>query len=325
MQKIQTVNGPIDSASLGTTLMHEHVFVLSTEIEENFPDAWGDEERRITDAVNRLDELKSRGVDSLVDLTVIGLGRYIPRIQRIAKRTKLNILVATGVYTYNDIPMYFHFQGPGTIFGGPELMADMFVKDIEQGIADTGVRAAMLKCATDEPGITPGVERVLRAVAQAHRRTGAPISTHTHAGTRRGLEQQKIFREEGVDLSRAVIGHCGDTTDLGYLEEIVSNGSYIGMDRFGIDSILSFEERVSTVVRMCERGHASKMVLSHDAACFFDWFPEAAIAAALPRWHYLHIHNDVVPALKKAGVTDGQIKTMLVDNPRTIFERQGGY
>src|SRR5258708_38592804 len=117
----------------------------------------------------------------------------MPRIQRIAKDTKLNILVATGVYTYNDIPMYFPFQGPGTIFGGPELMADMFVKDIEQGIADTGVRAAMLKCATDEPGITPGVERVLRAVAQAHRRTAAPTSTHTPAGTRRGLEQQQIF------------------------------------------------------------------------------------------------------------------------------------
>src|SRR5258708_36834222 len=176
MKKIQTVNGPIDSASLGTTLMHEHVFVLSTEIEENFPDAWGDEERRITDDVNRLDELKSRGVDSLVDLTVIGLGRYIPRIQRLAERTNLNILVATGVYTYNDIPMYFHFQGPGTPFGGPELMADMFVKDIQEGIAGSTVKAAMLKCATDEPGITHGVERVLRAVAQAHRRTGVPIS-----------------------------------------------------------------------------------------------------------------------------------------------------
>jgi phosphotriesterase-related protein len=325
MPQIPTARGPIDTSSLGTTLMHEHVFVLSTEIEQNFPDPWGDEEKRISDAVKRLNELKARGVDSLVDLTVIGLGRYIPRIQRIAKQTKLNILVATGVYTYNDIPMYFHFQGPGTLLGGPELMADMFVQDIEKGIADTGVRAAMLKCATDQPGITPGVERVLRAVAQAHRRTGAPISTHTHAHTRRGLEQQRIFREEGVDLSRVVIGHCGDTTDLEYLEEIISNGSTIGMDRFGIDSILSFEDRVATVVRMCQRGHTAKMVLSHDAACFFDWFPEGALKAALPRWHYLHIHDDVLPALKKAGVTDDQVKTMLVDNPRRIFEEQGGY
>ena len=325
MAKIATVRGPIDSASLGTTLMHEHIFFLSTEIMQNYPEDWGDEDKRVEDAIRRLNELKSRGVDSLVDLTVIGLGRYIPRIQRIAERVKLNIIVATGVYTYNDIPMYFHFRGPGTVFGGPELMADMFVKDIERGIADTGVKAGMLKCATDEPGMTPGVERVLRAVAQAHRRTGVPISTHTHAHTRRGLEQQRVFREEGVDLSRVVIGHCGDTTDLGYLEEIMSSGSTIGMDRFGIDSILPFEQRVDTVAKLCKRGHAKKMVLSHDAACFSDWFPEGAISSALPRWNYLHIHNDVLPGLKKAGVTDEQIKTMMVDNPRQIFERQGGY
>ena len=325
MAKIQTALGSIDSTSLGTTLMHEHIFFLSAEIMQNYPEGWGDEDKRVADAVRRLNELKAVGVDSLVDLTVIGLGRYIPRIKRIAEQTKINILVATGVYTYNDIPMYFHFQGPGTLLGGPELMADMFVRDITQGIADTGVRAAMLKCATDEPGMTPGVVRVLRAVAQAHRRTGTPISTHTHAGTRRGLEQQTIFREEGVDLSRVVIGHCGDTTDLGYLEEIISAGSYIGMDRFGIDSILSFDDRVSTVVRMCERGHAGKMVLSHDAACFNDWFPEAVTSAALPKWNYVHIHNDVIPALKKAGVTDAQIKTMMVDNPRKIFEQQTAY
>lgn len=325
MAKIQTALGSIDSTSLGVTLMHEHIFFLSTEIMQNYPENWGDEEKRVADAIHRLNELKSLGFDSLVDLTVIGLGRYIPRIKRIAQQTKLNILVATGVYTYNDIPMYFHFQGPGTLLGGPELMADMFVRDITEGIADTGVRAAMLKCATDEPGMTPGVVRVLRAVAQAHRRTGTPISTHTHAGTRRGLEQQAIFREEGVDLSRVVIGHCGDTTDIAYLEEIVSAGSTIGMDRFGIDSILSFDDRVNTVVQMCKRGHVGKMVLSHDAACFNDWFPETVLAAALPRWNYVHIHNDVIPALKKAGVTDEQIKTMMVDNPRKIFEQQTPY
>jgi phosphotriesterase-related protein len=323
MAKVETVKGPIESTSLGTTLMHEHIFLLSPEIMQNSPGDWGDEERRISDAANRLNELKSHGVDSLVDLTVIGLGRYIPRIQRVAERVSLNIIVATGVYTYNDIPMYFHFRGPGTALGGPEPMTDIFVKDIEQGIADTGVKAGMLKCATDEPGLTPGVERVLRAVAQAHQRTGVPISTHTHAGTRRGLEQQRVFLEEGVDLSQVVIGHCGDTTDIGYLEELISNGSMIGMDRFGLDPILSFEARVNTVAQLCQRGHAERMVLSHDAACFNDWLPEGVVAAALPSWNYFHIHDDVLPALKKAGVTDGQIETMLVDNPRKILERDG--
>ncbi|HLG16448.1 MAG TPA: phosphotriesterase-related protein [Blastocatellia bacterium] len=325
MPHVNTVKGPIDTAQLGATLMHEHVFVLATEILQNYPAEWGDEEQRIADAVARLNELKSRGVDSIVDLTVIGLGRYIPRIQRVAAETDINIIVATGVYTYNDVPMYFHFRGPGTTLGGPELMADMFVKDIEEGIAGTSVRAAILKCATDEPGVTPGVERVLRATAQAHRRTGVPISTHTHAHTRRGLEQQRIFQEEGVDLSRVIIGHSGDTTDIDYLEELISNGSYIGMDRFGIDVLLGFEDRVNTVARMCERGHASKMVLSHDAACFNHWLPEAMVPVLLPRWNFLHIHNDVIPALKSRGVTNEQITTMLVDNPRKIFERQGAY
>ena len=221
--------------------------------------------------------------------------------------------------------MYFHLTGPGTLLDGPEPMTDLFVRDIEQGIAGTGIKAAILKCATDEPGVTPGVERVLRAVAQAHRHTGVPISTHTHAATRRGLEQQCIFAEEGVDLTRVVIGHCGDTTDIGYLEELIANGSYLGMDRFGLDVFLPFEDRVNTVAIMCQRGHTDRMVLSHDAACLIDWLPEAAVPVALPNWHYLHIHHDVLPALKQRGVTDEQITAMLVDNPRRIFERQGGY
>jgi phosphotriesterase-related protein len=304
--------------------MHEHVFILSPDITANYPEVWGDEAKREDDAVRRLNELKSRGVDSIVDLTVIGMGRYIPRIMRVAAATDLNILVATGVYTYNDVPMYFHFTGPGGALGDDEPMVDMFVRDIEHGIADTGVKAAILKCATDEPGVTPGVERVLRAVAKAHRLTGVPISTHTHAATRRGLEQQRIFADEGVDLTRVVIGHSGDTTDLDYLEELIGNGSYIGMDRFGVDVFLPFEDRVNTVARMCDRGHANKMVLSHDAACFMDWVPEQLLPA-LPNWHYLHIHNDVIPALKERGVTDEQLTTMLVDNPRNIFENQGGY
>ncbi|MBY0286527.1 MAG: phosphotriesterase-related protein [Mycobacteriaceae bacterium] len=323
MPQLNTARGEITTTDLGVTLMHEHVFVLSPEIHNNFPEVWGDEAKRQADAVTRLNELKSRGVDTIVDLTVIGLGRYIPRIAQIAEQTDLNIVVATGVYTYNDVPMYFHFSGPETPLGEP--MVDMFVSDIENGIAGTGIKAAILKCATDEPGVTPGVERVLRAVAQAHRRTGVPISTHTHAATRRGLEQQAIFAEEGVDLSRVVIGHSGDSTDLGYLTELIEAGSYIGMDRFGVDVLLGFEERVNTVAQMCERGHADKMVLSHDAACLMDWLPEDMVPVVMPNWHYLHIHNDVIPALKERGVTDEQLTTMLVDNPRRIFEAQGAY
>ncbi len=325
MANVETARGPIDVGQLGVTLMHEHVFVLDTEILANYPEDWGDEERRVSDAVARLNELKSRGVDTIVDLTALGLGRDIPRIQRVAQQTRINIIVAAGIYTYCDLPHYFAFRGPGTPFGGPELIAEMFVRDIEQGIAGTGVKAGILKCATDEAGLTPGVERILRATAQAHRRTGVPISTHTHARRRVGLDQQRVFREEGVDLARVVIGHSGDPTDLDYLKQLMAAGSFIGMDRFGLDTILSFDERVDTVAQLCRRGHAAQMVLSHDAACFNHWLPEQQLAVALPRWHYKHIHNDVIPALQQAGVSDDQLHTMLVDNPRRIFEKQGAY
>ncbi|KQY04018.1 phosphotriesterase [Mycobacterium sp. Root135] len=325
MPFLNTARGAVDVADLGVTLMHEHVFIMTTEIMENYPEGWGDGAKREADAIVRLNDLKSRGVDAIVDLTVVGLGRYIPRIARIAAATELTIVVATGLYTYNDVPMYLHYRGPGAPLGGPEPMVEMFVRDIEHGIADTGVKAAILKCATDEPGVTPGVERVLRAVAQAHRQTGVPISTHTHAATGRGLEQQRIFAEEGVDLSRVVIGHSGDTTDIAYLEELIAEGSFLGMDRFGVDAILGFEDRVNTVATMCERGHADRMVLSHDASCYFDALPEATLPVALPNWHYLHIHDDVLPALRQRGVTEEQLTTMLVDNPRTIFSTRGGY
>ena len=177
MATVQTVKGPIDTSALGQVLMHEHVFVLSPEIDQNYPAF--DEEAEVKNAIVRLNELKAAGIDTIVDLTVVGLGRYIPRIERINAEANINIVAATGLYTYDHVPHYFHFRGPGTLFNGPEVMVEMFVEDIEKGIAGTSVKAAILKCATDEPGVTEGVERVLRAVAQTHRATGVPISTHT--------------------------------------------------------------------------------------------------------------------------------------------------
>ena len=325
MAQVETVRGAVDTARLGTTLMHEHVFVLNTEMMENYPEEWGDEAERVADAMAKLTELKGRGVDTIVDPTVIGLGRYIPRIQDINQGVDINIVAATGLYTYNDLPFWFHYRFPGTGTGGGDPMADLFVRDITQGIAGTGVRAGILKCATEEAGLTPGVERVLRAVARAHRETGVPITTHTNARAHRGRDQQRVFKEEGVDLERVVVGHSGDTTELDYLRELMDNGSTIGMDRFGIYVEITFEERVDTVARLCEMGYADRMVLSQDASCFIDWFSETARAAALPRWTYLHVTDDVVPALRERGVTEAQVHQLLVDNPRRVFERQGAY
>jgi phosphotriesterase-related protein len=315
---VETALGPVPAAELGTTLMHEHVFVLDHEIESNYPGRW-DELARIEDAVQKLEDVASRGVRTIVDLTVIGLGRYVPRVLEVAKRVDIQIVVATGLYTYDDVPMFFKFRGPGKLIDGPELLTDFFVKDLTEGIAETGVKAAILKCATDKSGMTPGVERVLRAVAHAHQETGAPISTHTDAATERGLEQQAVFREEGVDLGRVVIGHSGDTTDLTYLRKLMDAGSYIGMDRFGLDLMLPFEDRVATVAALCAEGYAERIVLSHDASCFTHNFEVEKKRELLPRWVYTHLHDDVLPALRERGVTEDQIEQMLVTNPRAIL------
>ena len=317
MPQVETLRGPVDTAQLGFTLMHEHVFVLSEGVTESFPSLW-DEGQQLASAREKLGELIDVGVQTIVDLTVLGLGRNIPRLQRVLGDLPLHVIVATGLYTYDELPRYFQSRDA-------DHMAELFVRDISESIQGTGVKAAILKCATDEPGVTQGVEKVLRAVARAHRRTGVPISTHTHPATRRGLEQQRIFDEEGVDLTRVVIGHSGDSEDIGYLEELLKRGSYIGMDRFGIDVYLTTEKRVATIAKLCELGHADRMVLSHDASCYIDWYPQEALRAAVPNWHYAHISRDVVPALRAAGVTEEQVRLMTVDNPRRIFERQGAY
>lgn len=320
MPTIETATGPIDSASLGRVLMHEHVFIISPEMQHNVPEDWGDEETRLADAATRLQELKSAGIDAILDPTALGLGRYIPRIGVLAARIDLKILVATGLYTFNELPHYWGRRTPGSGPNGSDPMVNLFVRDIVEGIAGTGIKAAVIKCATDRPGMTPGVERVLRACAQAHRATGAPITTHTNAAQRRGLEQQEIFRSEGVDLSRVVIGHCGDSDDLGYLEELIANGSILGMDRFGIDGYLPTAQRVAVVAELCKRGYADRMVLSHDASCYLDWIPGEIPPSTMPHWHYLHISRDVLPALREVGVTEAQIDTMLVDTPKQLLE-----
>ena len=322
---VQTVRGPIETSALGRTYLHEHIFVLSTDVQQNYPDEWGDEETRVADAVQKLSALAAQGVRTIVDPTVVGLGRYIPRIQRIAEQLPdLNIIVATGCYTYDDVPFFFHHRGPAlnAITGAevPDPMVDMFVGDIEDGIAGTGVKAALLKCAIDAQGLTPGVDRVMRAVARAHQRTGTPITVHTHPGSHTALEVKRVLcDEEGVDPRRVVLGHSGDTTDVDHLTELAEAGFVLGMDRFGINLDTTFEARADTVVEMCRRGYADQMVLSQDASCYIDWV-DPGVMSMMTQWHYLHIEDDVLPYLREKGVTEEQVTTMLVDVPRRYFE-----
>jgi len=320
MATVQTARGAIDSSALGRVLVHEHIFVYNHEFTANYRDDF-DEVRLVDDAVARLDELKAAGIDTIIDLTVLGLGRYIPRIAQVAARTAMNIIVSTGAYTFQDVPPPYAMWGPGLMVDEPEPMVEHFVRDIEQGVLGTSVRAAELKCAIDMPGLTPGVERVLRAIGQAHRRTGAPITVHTAPQNRSGLDAQRVLAEEGVDLADVIIGHCGDSTDLDYLMAIADKGSILGMDRFGIEFVTTTEQRIATIAALAKRGYLDRLTLSHDCSCWTDFYPcNAARHAVLPDPSYTHISRHVVPGLRAAGLSEADIDTMFIANPRRHFE-----
>lgn len=311
---VQTVRGPVAVEELGATLMHEHLFVKNPELEENYPNPEWDEESLFKTAQDGLETLYDKGIHTLVDLTVLGLGRFIPRIQQLAADVRMNIVVATGYYTAKDLPAYFQNHGAGRRIDMTEPLETMFLRDISEGIADTGVKAAIIKVVTDKEGITPDVERVLRSAARAQLATGVPISTHTNVAHYTGRLQQDFFVKEGVDLERVLIGHCGDSTDLDYLKELMDNGSTIGMDRFGIDDMLPQADRVDTVVRLCEEGYADRLTLSHDAA-FYSVNTEPSHRARLePNWNHHNVSDLVLPELRQRGVSEAIIDQIMVTN-----------
>jgi phosphotriesterase-related protein len=164
---------------------------------------------------------------------------------------------------------------------------------------------------------------VQRAVSRAHRETGAPITVHTNSIYQTGRIALDLYRKEGVDLTKVVVGHAGDSNDLDYLKWLMDQGATIGCDRFGLEMRNPTVKRVETIATLCAQGYADRIVLGHDHACFVDCFPrvedQQAIAELEPDWHFRHITTNVVPALLEHGVTVEQVELMLVDNPRRYF------
>jgi len=310
MTTVETALGSIATAELGPTLMHEHIVTRSPGVHENWPHLW-DRTEILAIAEKKMADLYARGIRSIVDLTTVDLGRDIDLIVDVARRSRVHVIVATGVWWM-----------PQRYFGGHgvDAVADLFIRDLTGGIGTSGVKAAIIKCATDTAGVTPVIENVLRASARAQKATGVPISTHTWAAGRTGEMQQAIFAQEGVDLRRVIIGHSGDSDNLDYLRGLMERGSTIGMDRFGLEHFLPTAKRVEVIARLCAEGYAGKMVLSHDANCWSDLLSDDEKLRTRPLWHYTHISDDILHALRKAGVTEDQIEQMLVRNPRAIFE-----
>jgi len=144
---------------------------------------------------------------------------------------------------------------------------------------------------------------------------------HSRPASETGPKQIEIFEEEGVDLERVQIAHTGDTDDLDYIERLLEKGVYIGMDRFGLEIFLPMEQRLPTVTALLERGYAERMFLSQDYCATLDWYPveverqmlEAGLAKG---WSMTLVFEEVIPALSEAGMTDEQLETMLVSNPK---------
>jgi phosphotriesterase-related protein len=276
---------------------------------QQYPEMF-DRQHEISRAVSRLKDAKAAGVTSIVDLTPIDLGRDASLIAEASRQSGVQIIVATGIY-YTSHPFHFMMRED-------REMEELFVRDITEGISTTGVRAGVIKCAT-EPEMHPMNERVLRNSARAAKQTGVPICTHTYPANRTGLDQQRIFKEEGLDLSRTVIGHSDDSDDIGYLEQIIQNGSYCGMDRIGIQRPRTSEQRADMVAALVEKGYANRITLSHDSCCNFHWAPEGRLDELAPTWRMTHIPLDVVPMLKERGVSEANIEQMTVRNPRAVF------
>ena len=320
MAVINGVLGSIDSKELGFTLTHDHIMAVDWTLRQSFAH-WFDRDLFIKHAPKALIAAKKAGVNTIVDVTPIDLGRDINIIYEIEKKARMQVIAATGFY--REMPW---MSGKDE----NEIMR-LLVEDIEKGIQGTDIKASIIKCATHEPVISAMNKMLLSITAKAHLLTGAPISTHTQAIHKSGTLQQDVFEENGVNLNNVVIGHCGDSNDIKYLVSILKRGSYVGMDRFGLLQFNSLENRVANIKKLCDLGWENKILLSHDLVIFGDggsskWDPEKKVwfTEAFDSYgkliDFTFISEVVIPMLLEAGVTEKQIKTMTVDNPRLLFE-----
>ena len=313
MATINSVLGPMDTADMGFTLSHEHVLVSSAGIQQIYPE-FIDRDGTIARGIADLKAAHAEGLRTIIDVTTIDLGRDIRMLEEVSRGSGVNIICATG--TWRDIPRVFWTATPDDI-------APLYIREIQQGIEDTGIKAGVIKVANDMGGVTPEGEIILRAAARAHKATGVPISTHTWAPERVGEQQVAVFEDEGIDLNRVYVGHSNDTDDLDYLIGLLEKGVWIGLDRYpGRPEVLDWEARTLTAYRLIEAGYAHRIMLGH------DWSVALLIALREARKArdeanpdgYLFITRRVLPRLSELGASDDDIYKVMIDNPRRFFE-----
>ena len=307
---INTATGSIETSELGFTLSHEHILLSSAGLQTTYPE-FINRDFGISEGIRRLTEAKAEGVDTIIDLSTMDLGRDIRVIEEVSRGSGVNIIVATG--TWRDIPRSFEQADPNDI-------APLYIREIEVGIEGTGIKAGVIKVA-NEPDVSPGGEIILRAAARAQKTLGTPIYTHTMAKNRVGDRQVEIFEDEGLDLNRVCVGHSNDSTDLDYLKGLLDKGAWLGLDRYPSQDP-SWEERTEIVYRLIEAGYGKRMMLSHDWSVAARMMPKERIAqrAATNPDNYLFITRNVHPMLLELGASQAQIDDLMIANPRGFLE-----
>jgi phosphotriesterase-related protein len=315
MPVVNTILGPVQTADLGFTLMHEHVGTNAAGLRHTYPE-FIDRSGIVEQSSAALKEAYDEGLRTMVDVSTFDLGRDIEMMQEVSRRSGVRIIAATG--NHLAVPRPF-----GEV--SSDVIAALYVREIEEGIEGTGVKAAIIKVASDRGGITPPQETVLRAAARAQKRTGVPISTHTWSPDRVGEQQVRILKEEGVDLNRVYIGHSNDDTDLGYLLGLLEQGVWLGLDRYPggrVPGTPNWEQRTEVAKKLIDAGHGHRIMLSHDYSV-----PKARHSPDVQEERrranpdqYNFISRKVLPRLKELGVSEQQVHQIMVENPRRFFE-----
>jgi phosphotriesterase-related protein len=246
MATVNTVLGPLDADDLGFTLSHEHIATGSAGMHHTYPEFF-DLEGTIDDAVIALKQAYAEGVRSYIDASTFDIGRDIEMMREVSRRSGVHIIPATG--SHQAIPRVFRSASPDAI-------AHLYIREVLEGIEGTGVKAGIIKSASDRGGMTELEEVVLRAVARASNQSGAPVYTHTWSPDRVGEQQIRILDEEGVDLDRAYIGHSNDTHDVDYILGLLQKGVWVGLDRFPggrYPGVPLWEERTEIVKKTAGR------------------------------------------------------------------------
>ena len=315
MSQVNTVLGPVDTADLGFTLSHEHVTLGAAGAAATYP-GFQDRQHIADSATAALAEAYEGGVRTIIDVTTFDLGRDVSMMVEVSQRTGVHVIPCTGN----------HLAVPRIFWGAPvDRVAERFIKEIEEGIEDSGVKAGIIKVASDRGGVTPNEETVLRAAARACNATGTRISTHTWSPDRVGEQQVRILKEEGVDLNRVYVGHSNDDTDVGYLTGLLEEGVWLGLDRYPggrTPETPTWDVRTAVVKQLVDAGWAHRLMLSHDHSTPAVQ-PSEELRQEREQFNpdgYLFITRNVLPRLLELGATDADVQAIMVDNPRRFFE-----